>query len=355
MSLICVGVIFLVSTPDLRSLDPKVCGTWEVVQNQIEDPTRQYAMDDPLGHNSKRSFRITVPLLCKLIHVSDPRMIYCIQLIFSLLFFRLLIKFAEQSSGSKMVNVLLPIGFSFTAIGQVGVFDVYAKFDSFALFFLLTAMVIRNPLIIFSAILLGSFTDERAFIAAPLIFLWWQLVMNGDLKVSLKRIIWVNGRAIAVMLGMSAYLLLRLYWASHYGYVSQNGSLGLSILYKQSNMHLFGVWTAFEGYWILVILALSILFVNRYFSFLLLLLTCIAPGFLVANMVMDITRSMIYVFPGLIICIQLLSRISNEKTIARLVLLSVMINILVPTYWAFESTIIFGHNPFILRLFGIFN
>lgn len=353
LPLICLGLMYFVNFPYFQNLDPDICSTWEIVQNQIDDPTKQYGMENPSSHDSKRGFRLTVPILCKLINVRDPRMIYCIQVIVCFLFFRMLIHFAERLSASKLVNVLLPIGFSFTAIGQAGIFDVYAKFDSFALFFLFASMLFRSPAVIFLSILLAAFTDERALIASPMILLWWQLFENRLYHGSFSSLVKLNWRAIAVFLGILSYIGLRLFIAQRLGFVSPTGDVGISILARQYNMYLFGTWTAFEGFWIVVFMALFfLLYSGRHWLLILVIITAL-PSFVAAHLVIDITRSMIYALPLLIVCLKISSGVISSKNFDRLILASLLINLLVPTYWAFGGFAIESHNPFLLRLYGI--
>ena len=211
LSLICLGLVFFSATPYLYNLDLSNGSAWDVVKLQIDDPTRQYELDNPDSHSSKHTFRLTVPLLSKVLGLQSTWSIYFMQVIFVLFFFRLLVRFSDRLTVNSLIKVILPIAFCFIAIGQAGVFDVYGRFDSFSLFFLLTAMVFRSPFIIFSAVLLGGFTDERAFIATPMVILWWQVFEQGQDSFTLSNLMKLNSRALAALLGMFGYLLLRFY------------------------------------------------------------------------------------------------------------------------------------------------
>lgn len=355
LSLICLGVVFFVSTPYLYYLDENVCGTWNIVLSQIDDPTKQYGLAAVNAHDAKRSFRLTVPMICKLLGVKHISLIYLLQLVVTLLFFRLIIRFSEKLSNHSLIKVIIPIASCFTAFGQVGVFDVMAKFDVFALFFILSAIVFERTWVISLGVLLACFTDERAFVASGMIILWWQLAASDRLTFSIRRMFLLNQRSVSVVLGMLTYILLRWYITVRYDFVTPIGDMGMPVLLRQSNMYLFGVWSGFEGFWIVVLLAMFLLWYQKCYRLLLLIMLSALPSLIVANGVMDLTRSMIYLLPLLLIAFKILHARSSERTFGRLVLIVFFINVLVPTYWAIGSTLIYGNNPFFIRIFGIFN
>lgn len=354
LSLFCVLLMFFLCPPSFENLSTVSNRTWEVVLKQIDNHTIQYAVENPNSHESKRTFRLTVPLLCKLIGLRDIRLIYTLQVFFTVFFFWLLARFSQRLSRDSMVAVLLPISFCFTAIGQVGVFDVYAKFDSFALFFLLAAIAFENPAIILFSIILGGFTDERAFIASPMVLIWWQMQSERDFNIPVKKVIKLNARSFAVLFGMIGYLLLRLYLIKRYDLVTVFGDIGFSIMQGQQNMYYFGTWTAFEGFWLVVLLAMVLLYCHGCYVLLTLLLVVGIPSLLVAHFVIDITRSMIYAMPLVFISLKIISRQSASLFFGRLMILIVLINLLVSTYWAFGNSTIVTHFSFLHKLFGKF-
>jgi hypothetical protein len=183
-ALLCYILILFFSFPDLEKLS--ITGDhsiWQAVQQQIEDPTSQHYLDDPDSHQAKRTFRLFVPMLFKVLHIKSTVYIYLFQQLAVLCLLYYSSRLALRITGDKLTAAALALGIAFTYIGQAGVVDVFGKFDTIAICALLGAMVFRHPLLIFIFCSIAAWTDERGLLACSLIFIWWKMWENEKINI----------------------------------------------------------------------------------------------------------------------------------------------------------------------------
>ncbi len=354
LSLICYLIIIFFSFPSYNEIKVKPHNTWKVVQQQIDDPTIQYGLDNPESHNAKRTFRLTIPFLFKIFHINNPVVIYLFQQVVLLLFFVLLILFCKDFfPASRSLWVITPVAVCFTYMGQVGIIDVFAKFDSIALCCILAAMYVRNVFFIFFLALAASFIDERGFIALMLIYLWWQIRHRQLHQFGFRELLQPNWQSMSIVLAGISYLLIRFYLIYKYHFITVTGGVGLGILKSQFNKVLFGLWTAFEGFWLLILIAFFVLLRNKQLVLTIFILMFACPSVLSSFLVMDITRSLIYCLPVLIMSMYIISKSEQPDYSLKLILFVMMINILVPTYMTEGGFRIEGVNPIFFRIFSL--
>jgi hypothetical protein len=350
-SLICFGLVLFFSFPPYENfITRNQHDTWEIVLKQIDNPLVQYSQDKPESHNAKRTFRLFVPTVCKVFHVKNIYIIYFLQLTIAIVFFYLVISITYRITDDKISALLVSLAFSFTYVGQVGVLDMFAKFDGIAITCLLAAMYFNRPLLIFLFCSAAAWTDERGLIASSLIFIWWkaQEAENGDF--GFRRFVVPERNSMAVIFAGLSYLLLRFYLQNEYDLTTVESGVGLSIFFNQLNMVPFGVWSAFEGLWIMIILALmSLLYKKNYALFFLTAIASLASVG-VSFLVLDITRSMIYCLPLFFISIQVLSKTETHDFFRNQALLCLLICVIVPTYFAEGAFRIEGSSPLVFKI-----
>ena len=111
---------------------------------------------------------------------------------------------------------------------------------------------------------------------------------------------------------------------------------------------------SFWGFWLVVLLAMFLLYYHRCYVLLTLLVVVGILSMLVAHFVIDITRSMIYAMPLVFINLKIISWQSASLFLGGLMILIVVIILLVPTYRAFGNSTIVTHFSFLYKLFGKF-
>jgi len=202
------------------------------------------------------------------------------------------------------------------------------------------------PSLIGPAVLLACFTDERAVIAAGFVFVWWAIHNTIQQK---EHNIFINVRSFSVMIGLVLYLAARLILMRIYGIRSFTEATGEFQLFNQINNAPMGIWTALEGGWFIVLLALGTLWSKkRYLMFIVfsLLMILQITG---ALAVVDITRSMAYLLPALFVAVAILEKETNDQ-LESFYLLSTIVRIGWMTYYAGGKSSIWLFYPLPVQL-----
>ncbi|GAB3523664.1 hypothetical protein [Emticicia fontis] len=249
------------------------------------------------GASNNRVFRLTLPVIVKLLHIRHVSIfIYGLQLILGILLYFLLTKFLFEILNDKVATLLAMIALACIYFGSSFFIENLGYGDFYTFFFLFLGMYFRNPLIIFVSIFAATWCDERAAVAGGLVFLWWWL--SPTIKDNRKISFIPSWQMIAVASGVIAYGGLRLYLMKY---------AGMSATYKEGEFMqmIDDSWRSFgfkftwvlEGFWLLMLLAFTILYSNKEY----LKLTAVAGGTLamifLGMTTYDSTRSGSFVFP----------------------------------------------------------
>ena len=147
------------------------------------------------------------------------------------------------------------------------------------------------------------------------------------------------------------YFALRYLLGTLFGLHTESG--GTNLMLEQMNNWLFGLWTGLEGWWLPVLAGLLLMLLQRRFAFTALFVLAMGLVVVVAWSVMDITRSMAYIFPAVFIGLAVVSRSETSATMRKLVLLTFML-CLFPTYYTDSDRLILYYHTLPLRLLGLF-
>jgi hypothetical protein len=147
--------------------DPQIVSNWSIIRSQARDPLSMSAdqLANQASHASKLAFRLTVPMIVRVLHIDWPGVLalqFCLGV--ALLF--LAGKTALDLFGDRIVAVATIFGVSAIYAGKAAFLQLGGFFDAFAYFFLTLAIAFRNPVLIAIAVLAASFTDERAMVIA---------------------------------------------------------------------------------------------------------------------------------------------------------------------------------------------
>jgi hypothetical protein len=126
--------------------------------------------------------------------------------------------------------------------------------------------------------------------------------------------------------------------------------VGLGVLLNQINNIPIGIWSALEGLWLLVIMGGALLYRNkRYIE--LLKYTGICSLILVLGLsVVDITRSVVYIFPMVFIALQLLNKYSEKATLHKLLWYALILCFIYPAYYTGGKSSIWWTYPLPLQM-----
>ncbi len=276
---------------------------------KIEHPLADVSKNFETGtHDAKLNFRLTVPVILHWLPVPYkdwwflPGLTSCA--ICGLL--ALCCVFTYRVTGDRVCGLWVTLGVAATYIGT---FYTTRYYDAIALCQLLLAMQPRlhwsmRGLLVFTA----AFTDERAFVAAPLLLFadTTEPPRNGWRRFT-------QSSSAAVIGGMACYCAVRVLLAKFAGLGSPMGGAGLQTLVTNARYWHSTVWFALGGSWLLVGLCLLSLWRAGRKLELGMFICALATPLLVCLVVWDILRSAAYVLPAVLVALSVLGR--RETTV----------------------------------------
>jgi hypothetical protein len=329
--LVAIAISHLLSFPAYDALfDGSFDSSWDIQETQFREPLTP-RIYDPQHHEAKSAFRLTVPVVA---HILGLQRTGALVLSFcsGVLFLFLAASITHRETRDRVAASLTSLGLAGTFVGACGFVDHRGMFDSVAIALLAASMWVEAPLAIFGFVLASAFTDERAFIASPLVMLWHAArlgPMKNDIRASHAK----QARCFAVVAMLPAYAIIRIYLGYRYGLKSSATAVGFHTLALQLHALPLAFWTALEGFWLLVAAACGILVARRQRIFLVLFTGAITAVLMVAFCVEDLTRSAIYVVPAVFVAVAVVAGSESRQTVRRLVLVCAAASILAPTYY----------------------
>jgi hypothetical protein len=349
LSLLAMIWIFCLDTPYLEALSTQTT-TWDIVLKQQQEPLVSHYNGPADNHNAKRVYRLAIPVLTGLMQLHSVWAIYLLQWMAGLVFFWLLGQLAFQLTKRFDIPALLMLSFVCIYPGQVFVTDVLAKFDGFALLFISLALISPHWMGVIAGVLLACWTDERGVLSSLGVFLWWRFRTYGLHSGWVKTLFVFEKNSYAALVGVGIYLGMRLYFQKNFGLHTPMTGVSLSTLLSQVNMLFFGLWSGFEGVWLLVIGALWAFLRHKQYLALVLFVLLGLPSLIGAFIVLDITRSLSYLLPWVLIGLYVVKENEGDAFLTKLLWLALGISFLVPTYFAEGAFRIEGSSPIFFKL-----
>lgn len=311
---------------------------WTAIANQIEHPLKA-GHYDPRSHEAKIAFRLFPALIGQLAPFSEPlsrvMFIFFVQHLCGVFFFLMLIKWAYATVADKVSVFLVVYSFVFVYIGRCFFYEFYPFFDGIAFFIMMMALCLKNPWAAFAVLSFAYWTDERAVIASPLILLYHLLDRGGWQTLTPKQMLANYRTYIPYFATLGLYAVMRLVLQAEYDLhtpVGGRADAGFSVFLDQLSHIPLAVVLAYEGSWLLIGAAAYVFLTNRSYSLLASYLGILVIILVVSCCVWDVSRSVSYSFPALLIAFGLLA---NRYPIryTRYVMLGILcFNLLIPTY-----------------------
>lgn len=312
-----------------------ICG----IQKKIEAPFS--AVDAAPGtHDAKLTFRLTVPLLAYFLGLGVGGC-KILEVLVGIALFYIIARLSENIAGDRICSAFIVLFSASIFVGTTSFIDFRAVYDGIAIFFLVAALLFRNPFIIGLLVFASAWTDERGLIASSLVWFYYASIKGFDFKSIFK-----NSFSLRVM---AIYCAWGLYFAGRF-YLAFRLDLktdfeGTMLFFEQFNTFAAALWTALEGGWLLVALSLIVLLMKRnYFASVVYVFFLFVIAF-VAMSVFDITRSMAYMFPVIFIALRILKESEDIQVLKEYCLLIFVISFLWPSYYVGGHEYIWWHAP----------
>lgn len=348
-TLIALFCALFFSFPGYREvLRGEINPIWQPVLQKSANPFLDMSLAYGAGsHESKLTFRLTVPLIAHFLNLGIRGMLV-LQFIAGVLSLALGASLVYRMTKDRTTAFWAALLLAGTYAGTTAFVEIRGIFDGVAIFFLLAALWFKNPILIGLAVLLAAWTDERGLAAASLVFIFHSLSDNGLSWQGWRA--WVKPETIAVVVGGGLYLGSRFLLAELLGLTTSTGGIGLHLLVDQFNQFPMGSWTALEGGWLLVGVAL-IAFIHHKGYWPAVLFTLSICGIIAISLsVVDITRSMAYMIPAIFIAIKATAAAETPEKTRQYVVLAGLFSILAVNYYTGGEKTIWWQYPLPLQI-----
>jgi hypothetical protein len=345
LSLVLFGFVLLTTYPNYLDIlaDPAPRKTFSYFFDKMATPFSAVSSVDDLTHGAKIAFRLTVPLLARLLNVGftatgkDVVLVFGLQSLLLIPFLLMLTRLLNRHLDA-VSTVLVVVACSATYFVKAFFWDYHFWFDGYAYFFLLGGMYFQRRGLVFLSLLLATWTDERAVVALGGVYLFHRLC-EQNFRISTYKELLPSFRPMhassVVVLVVLAYGLGRWWLSSAFGLSTPSGQqvgVSLSLLPYQFKHRLVGILFSFEGLWIVVLLVFFGIWQQSQRWIAAFLTGLFLLHIVVAYSVYDITRSLSYAFPLVIISLVLFGR-AHRHTRQHYFLLSMFLSLLIPTHY----------------------
>jgi hypothetical protein len=300
---------------------------WVFVRNQAQDLFHPKDM----AYDVRREnmiFRWTLPLLSFLTN-HNVVLILVLQGLLGVLFLKRAGDYIFSLSGDKIVTALFVMSLANIFVSVWAFADVHGYGDEFAYFFLLTALLSRNPVVIFLSMQFAFFTDERAVVAGGYLLLWWIVTKayeKNDFRFSALFKAAFTGESVVIWIAWIVYFGIREYVQYQYFPHHSYSTIGTPVLFANAHRNGLGssIWGAFEGTWLIMGAAfLSLWLTKRY-----LILFALSVGFAVllatGIYVHDLDRALSYGFPFILLAAFILFKTASLRSVRVIFLFSMV-------------------------------
>ena len=343
LSLVLFVYILFVAFPSFDLLHKDFAGGWTILFRHADHLLTPvpYA---PESHEAKLAFRLLIPVIVRLFHLNMLGVLL-FQFLAGWVSWILFMKIIEKFTGDKITAAILAlamacINFSKCTLDIRGVF-----FDNIAFLFLLIPFVYTRSIIIFICITLAAWIDERAFVASSFLFLF--LLFNRHEKNSVLKI-------ASVVMAWIGYIGLRYYLSQTYHLSTPTTGAGFTTIIAQMNNWHLGIISGLEGFWIFPLLFILYKIKERKWLEAVVFSANILVIILIALSVVDISRSMSYLFISIPLVIQYLSQKESISDLRKIAAIALVLSFLFPAYYFSSVRESYWSYPLPLQIIRIF-
>ncbi len=307
------------------------------------------------SNGGKINFRLLMPTIARCLSM-DLRQSMLFQNALGLLFVWIMILLTNKhfKAFDPLLVYILAFGCLNIFFAKACFIDIYGWFDGMAFLLLLLAMFFENSLLIALCCFLACFTDERAFISTVFVGVWHGFIKNNLTQHFSIKTFFLSAKPIFwVLASLFAAVCVRWFLRYKFGLttpISNPNDLGFLWILRQANLIPLGLYSAFESFWLLLVLAIGAMWLRRQWFLLCLFgLPTLAIG-VGSFAVADITRSLGYGFPFVFISVYYLCSIEkNSDLIRKLLVVLCLLNALTATTYVLGENI-YWHYPLLLKI-----
>lgn len=282
----------------------------------------------PGSHDAKLTFRFVAPAIIHYCHLGIAGSMVLFGLL-GILNLYLVIDMSWLILRNKRFALLTGLCTALIYFGKFPFVNLIGNFyDALCLTFILLAFRTRSNVLRALLVFLAGFTDERGLICATLLVVFF--VVCQPQKTLLQKLF--SKSACSVYAGWALYVCVRMLLAKVFGLTTDGGYVGLDILWGQRQFIIPGLWCGLEGLWIPVAAALVLFARNKQLSDFILFLAAILIICFVGLVVIDIGRSMLYIFPAIFVAFKAMEMYATPQRTRLLLFIALLPCLLTPPY-----------------------
>ena len=292
-----------------------------------------------LSHKAKMNVRITIPIIIKILDLS-PFGLIILKNITCLIFILLILKLFLIIVEDKYLSILLTISCTFIGFGKASTIDPSQIFDGLSLMLVLWSFLLNNPFLVMISLIAGFFNDERTIISAFLFTLYY-FQFNSQLKTKND-----NRYPLLAFLSIIFFVSCRAYMQLKLGMDAPIDGVGFTQFLNQINSISIGYFMFLEGFWIIVLYSLYLVWnTNKKDPLFLFTIASFLIGSLSSFLVFDHGRSLIYSFPIIFFGLSYIKPLVDYQKLKKIIIATLISSILIPTisfggkssYWSHYS------------------
>lgn len=327
LTLLCAVVSWCLAVPPYTVMN--ISDAWTFIQIQSQDILHPTNLDVYIRRENM-VMRWVLPWLYTL---TGHRilLIVMIQGVLGCVFLYLFLREIYRQTNDKVLTAFFGLALSNMFVFSWFFVDTAGYGDGYAYFFLMLALLSRNPLLIFVFLQIAFLTDERALMGAGCILLWWTTsrLMNRNEGATLESVFEgaFPARTWGVIAAWTAYFIFRGYIMHTYFPNHDYSTLGTPVLFADGHRWGLGnsLWTSFEGAWLLLGAGGYVLYQTGRRWLFLILLTGFFLLLITGIFVHDIDRDLAYGFPFLLMASLVLSRLIPASQYRKLVFIMALV------------------------------
>ena len=332
LTLFCAILSWCLAIPPYTVID--ISDAWKFIAVQAQDILHPTNLEIYIRRENM-VMRWVLPLMYILTGHSIV-LILIIQALLGCVFLYLFLREVFRQTNDRVLTAFFGLALSNMFVFSWFFVDVTGYGDGYAYFFLMLALLTRNPFLLFGFLQIAFFTDERALVGTGYIILWWATAYLIERKEGMTLALVFNAvfrpHTWVVIAAWVVYFSIREYVMHTYFPSHEYSTMGTPVLFADGHRWGLGnsLWTSFEGAWLLLGASGFVLYQSGRRWLLLLLLA--GFGFLIITgiFVHDIDRDLAYGFPFLLMASLILSKFIPASEYRKLVFFVALVCIISP-------------------------
>lgn len=341
-ALILTVIAMFFSFPSYNDINPK---EWEPLFDKANNLFANSSYGEGT-HAAKLTFRLVLPMIVHYTQLNITGVLVLLGIV-GMLNFYLVTRLANNILHDKREAFIIGLCSALIYFGKCSFTELRGTmFDGLAIFFLLCALNTRYHILLAVFVFLASWTDERALVGSLLVWMFY-VIKNDHKRMGLRLF---TPQALWIYAAWAAYAGGRYFLGYFYGMHPDTKGVGMSVLLNQINNIPLGIWSALEGLWILVLYSMLLLYKDKRYLELLKYAGICALILLIGVSVVDITRSVVYIFPAVFAALLTIHKYADKTTLNRLLWLALILCFVYPAYYTGGKSSIWWTYPLPLQL-----